>query len=80
MDIKEAHKLSFKNKQLLKDDISCFFCFRYHKVTDIEDWLDNGSTGICPWCTTDCVLPGIIAKEFLIKMHEYYFKVVNEED
>lgn len=80
MNIKEAHKLSFKNKHLLKDDISCFFCFRYHKVTDIEEWCDNGLTAQCPWCTIDCVLPGIIDKEFLIAMHKHWFKTTNEED
>ena len=80
MDIKEVYKLSSKHKHLLKDNISCFFCFRYSKVTDIDEWCDKGTTAICPFCGIDTILPEIIDQELLIKMHEYYFKVANEED
>ena len=76
MDVELASKLSFKNKDKLIDDISCYFCFRYHKVTDITDWADKSLTALCPHCDMDTILPGIIDRDNLIKIHRRWFTLV----
>lgn len=39
----------------------------------INDYIDNGMTAICPHCGIDSIFPGILSKDELKKLHEYWF-------
>jgi predicted nucleic acid-binding Zn-ribbon protein len=79
-DILEAHEHSINNKRtlLLKNKkCGCFFCLKIFSPKEIKDWIDDDQTGLCPHCGIDAVIgesSGFpITKEFLEKMHEYWF-------
>ena len=80
---KRLHKLSIRNRELLKVEGGgcCFSCFEYVAyIPDgptgsygIKDWTDNGQTAICPCCGIDSILPGILKPALLQEMYNQYF-------
>lgn len=77
--LKAAHKHSSKHKQELVESnvIGCFYCCRFVKYEDIEEWIDNQSTAICPLCSIDSLIgdaSGItIDHDFLLEMNQEWF-------
>ncbi len=76
----EAHKFSSNHKeQLLQDKIcGCFYCLTIFNPSEIDFWIkDVSGTAVCPYCSIDSVIgesSGFpITKEFLEKMHSYWF-------
>ncbi|MGX8833683.1 hypothetical protein ACWG0P_05660 [Amedibacillus sp. YH-ame6] len=76
----KAHQYSSSHrKELLKDSkCGCFYCLSIFEPKEIENWVeDEGGTAICPYCDIDSVIgesSGFpITKEFLEKMHDYWF-------
>jgi hypothetical protein len=55
--------LSFKNKdEIISSEIcSCFYCLAKFTPNEINEWVDEGSTAICPKCGIDSVVPGDIS-------------------
>ncbi|WP_295569937.1 cytoplasmic protein [uncultured Stenotrophomonas sp.] len=57
-DIKEAHKYSIRHRGELKDSetCGCFYCLDIFDYKNIEDWIDDGDTALCPSCGIDSVI------------------------
>lgn len=78
-DIIDAHKYSANHKaKLLKDKkCGCFHCMKIFSPSQINDWIDDDETGLCPDCCMDAIIGESsgypITKEFLEKMHDYWF-------
>lgn len=75
-----AHKRSSNHRdELLKSKIcGCFYCLEIFPPQEIEDWIDNDQCALCPKCAVDSIIGSAsnfpITKEFLIKMHGYWFE------
>lgn len=80
-DIIAAHKYSSKHREELLKVSNCgyFYCFEIFHPYDIEEWVDEGQTAICPHCGIDSIIgenSGYeLTMDFLIKMREYWFGV-----
>ena len=80
-DLLAAHKFCTGNKeQLMSDRIcGCFYCLSIYDPKEIHTWIDNGTTGLCPYCGVDAILSESsgypITKEFLQKMHGRWFEI-----
>ena len=59
------------------DLCGCFHCKKFFQATDIENWVDEGETALCPRCGIDSVLPDVplytLDKTLLAEMHRYFF-------
>ncbi len=72
-------KLSFKNKNILIkfENCSCYYCLKTFKTAEIDEYIDDESTALCPYCGVDSVvcfedgsLPSI---EVLKEWHQFSF-------
>lgn len=62
------------------DFTGCFYCRKTFVASEIEDWIDNDQTAMCPRCSIDSVLadsiePRALDQTFLSAMHARYFGV-----
>ncbi len=50
--------LSFKNKHILikYENCSCYFCFKTFKTSEINEYVDEEKTALCPHCGIDSVV------------------------
>lgn len=76
--IEKSRKLSFKNKDKIANSsqVSCYYCCRTYSADDIKEWVDDGLTAICPYCSVDSVIPddvGLTAEE-KEKLHKHWFR------
>lgn len=71
--IGKAPFLAFKNKDLLKDNCSCYHCCKNFKLSEITQWTDEGQTALCPFCSVDAVLEGHIQENILKSINKYWF-------
>jgi hypothetical protein len=63
----------------------CFFCLRTYPPREIEEWVDDDGTPICPHCSVDSVIGSksgfpITNKEFLKEMQQHYFGDVASDE
>ncbi|HKI52943.1 MAG TPA: cytoplasmic protein [Anaerolineales bacterium] len=83
-DIIKAHKHSSHHRaEVIESEIcGCFHCLEMFPPEDIEEWWDEGESGIgqtavCPRCGIDSVIGSRacfpLTKTFLIRMHDYWF-------
>jgi len=76
-DLRIAHAASsFHLKQLEHEGkAACFYCLRFFNIEEIEDWIDNEQTALCPKCGIDSVIPETdnVTPEFLKRMQQYWF-------
>ncbi|HEX5426628.1 MAG TPA: hypothetical protein VFW94_24115 [Candidatus Acidoferrales bacterium] len=54
----------------------CFYCLGRFGVGEIAEWIDGGTTALCPRCGIDAVIP--VAEEvtgtvFLKRMQQFWF-------
>jgi hypothetical protein len=74
-----AHKHCMNHRAELEQSTSCgcFCCFAIFASAEINEWIDDGQTAICPQCPVDSVIGSAsgypITKEFLEKMHSHWF-------
>jgi hypothetical protein len=74
-----AHGHSSNNRDtLVKSDwCGCFYCCSSFSPSEIDEWVDDETTAICPICGVDSVIGNAsgfpIEKEFLGKMHDHWF-------
>jgi hypothetical protein len=79
LDIKEAHKHSIHHREELRDSrvCGCFYCLDIFDYRNIEDWIDDGDTALCPSCGIDSVIGSAsgfqISNEFLSAMKKHWF-------
>ena len=59
------------------EQCGCFYCLEIFPSTEIEEWLDNNTTAICPHCGIDAVIAETaerkINKAFLQNMKSQWF-------
>ena len=78
-EVIKAHQFSKNNKDtLLKDKVcGCFYCLKIFEPSEIQGWVDENKTAICPYCGIDSIISessGLsITEEFLKEMNEYWF-------
>ena len=78
---------SFHREEVLNSkNCGCFYCLAIFEPDEIEVWIDvrNGirQTALCPLCGIDSVIGSgsgfPISREFLSKMHTYWFGTITE--
>lgn len=83
--IQQVVKLTIHNRRDINGstEVGCVYCLRRYKPDEIKEWTDCGEDGcgdtaICPHCSVDAVLPGVVApymdEAYLRKAHDYWFK------
>lgn len=78
-DIIEAHDYSIHNREHIEKSYycGCFYCERIFRPFQINFWIDNNDTAVCPFCCIDSVIGDYsgypVTKEFLKEMKEYWF-------
>lgn len=77
--LRDAHKVSFRNKDLVKRSkiCACFQCRTWFSSKEVNSYIPGEETAICPRCGIDSVLPdasGIpLDRDFVAEMHRYWF-------
>lgn len=76
VELNNAHRHSYHNRKEIEQSFlcGCFSCNRTFPSSEVEDYIDEGETALCPYCGVDTVIgeaSGIqLSKEFLHNMHE----------
>lgn len=67
--------MSYMTKSVtLADDLcGCYYCFYIFPISEVEFYVDNGRTSLCPNCMIDSVIIPCADQAELEKLHEYYF-------
>ncbi len=79
-EIVKAHEHSSQHRVELGASkvCGCFYCLKIFTPDEIDDWVDNGKTALCPSCEIDSVIGDAsgfpITKEFMGQMHHYWFE------
>lgn len=47
----------------------CYSCLEIYPVSEIECWVDDGNTPLCPYCLVDAVLIGETNVDALKKLY-----------
>jgi hypothetical protein len=74
-----AHaRCSLHRAEILRSEsCACFYCFASFPPAEIQEWVDEGETALCPRCGIDSVLgsaSGLPLDENLLRsMHEHWF-------
>lgn len=77
--VSAAHEFCTNNKKMLENDTicGCFHCLEIFEPNEITQWIDLGSTALCPYCNIDAVIGNssgyLITKEFLKEMKRHWF-------
>ena len=78
--IRSAHKHSSQHRSEIEssDVCGCFYCGKTFPPSEIQEWVDDGKTAMCPKCGIDSVLGSAsgypFTKEFLDEMNQYWFQ------
>ncbi len=77
--LKKAHKHTLYNADEIKEgkECGCISCERIFPVGEVEEFIDEGKTALCPYCGTDALIAdssGIqLSAIFLSEMNKKYF-------
>ncbi len=77
--IKEAHKHSSRHRSELSNSkvCGCFYCTDIFDCKNIQEWVDDDDTALCPTCGIDSVIGSAsgypINEEFLQAMKQFWF-------
>jgi hypothetical protein len=56
----------------------CFYCLQTFSPAEIQEWIDDGDTAMCPRCGIDSVIGSAsgfsLSEKFLGRMHDYWFE------
>ena len=76
---RKLHTYSSNNKELIKQSKTCycFYCKKQMNPTEIQEYIDNNQTALCPYCEIDSILPDAIDEpindELVDEMNKYWF-------
>jgi hypothetical protein len=77
--IVEAHKHSWKHRAeiLASRQCGCFDCCQLFSPDEVNTWIEEEGTALCPRCGNDTVLPEklglyFLTTELLKEMHIYW--------
>lgn len=78
--VESARDLSFKNKKDIQAETTCgcYYCCRTFTGNEIKEWVDGGTTAMCPHCNIDSVVPGMINKNDLEEAHLRWFRTYRD--
>ena len=74
-----SHKLSSNHYDDIRISVicGCFHCCRKFLPKEINEWVDDGNTALCPYCGVDAVLGNAsgwaISETLLIDMYRRWF-------
>jgi hypothetical protein len=72
-----GHSSNHRSEILASRECGCFYCGSIFAPTEIKDWVDEGTTALCPKCEIDSVIgekSGFpIEPEFLDRMKRHWF-------
>jgi hypothetical protein len=74
-----AHDHCSNNRAELEksETCGCFYCMSIFPPSQINEWIDEEQTALCPKCPVDSVIGSAsgypITKEFLERMHAHWF-------
>lgn len=77
--LENAHRYSFRNRVEINKSLKCgcFFCTRIYDAAEVEDFIDDDETALCPYCGIDSVIgdaSGIeLTPSLLNKLKQVYF-------
>lgn len=76
----QAHKHSANHRAEIEASPSCgcFYCCEIFPAAEINEWIDDDTTAICPGCGIDSVIGSgsgfpVTTVEFLARMRRYWF-------
>ena len=78
-DVRVAHDHCSRHRAevLASTACGCFYCEQAFPPGEIEDWVDDGETALCPRCGIDSVIGDAsgfaITAEMLKEMRGYWF-------
>lgn len=79
-DITLAHKHSANHRAEIEASslCGCFYCCATFKPAEIEEWVDDDRTALCPRCGIDSIIGDasgfpVTAVDFLERMSRYWF-------
>ncbi|MDE6538636.1 MAG: cytoplasmic protein [Ruminococcus sp.] len=57
-DVYEAHSYCIHNRSHIEKSYNCgcFYCTKIFSPYEINFWIDNNDTAICPFCCIDSVI------------------------
>ena len=79
-DYIRAHKNCSQHRTEVEhsERCGCFYCVQSFSPTEINEWIDEDRTAMCPRCGIDAVIGSAsgftLSNEFLQRMHEYWFE------
>jgi len=79
LDLDAAHRHCYKSRReaMTSKICGCFHCLAIFPPCEIEQWLDDGQTAMCPKCGTDSVIGSAsgfsIDEQFLRSMNQRWF-------
>lgn len=77
LEIAHNHSIYHQAEVLGSDECGCFYCLRIFATTEITEWIDEGTTAMCPYCGIDALLGSAsgfpLTAEFLRTMHDVWF-------
>jgi hypothetical protein len=75
-----AHRRSTHHREELErsEVCGCFYCLGTCVAGDVEEWIDDDGTALCPRCGVDSVLGSASGypagdRQFLVAMHARWF-------
>ncbi|MEP4051941.1 MAG: cytoplasmic protein [Litorimonas sp.] len=75
--VAHRHSSNHKTEELDSFQCGCFHCLNLFKPTKIKEWVDDGTTAICPKCGIDSVIgdaePFDLNESFLRAMNGVWF-------
>lgn len=78
-DYIRAHRHSIRHRaELMASELcGCFYCCAIFPPDQIQIWIDDGQTALCPHCPVDSVIGSAssypITVEFLARMKKHWF-------
>ena len=75
MKLEDYLNLSFKNRDRLESDgnWSCYCCRSHGTIAEVEEWVDHGTTALCPKCDIDSLLAGHVENKLLEDICKFAF-------
>ena len=78
MNIYNALTLAIRNKNQLAtaNKAGCYACFKIFEPKEIKEYTDQEETALCPYCSTDAVIPenisNSITEEYLKDIKNFW--------
>lgn len=79
-ELKAAHDRSWKHRSEIENSTicGCFFCLATFVPGEINEWIDDQTTAMCPRCGIDSVIGNasglpVSDQSFLDEMASHYF-------